>query len=199
MARNPHIPNAFDVYTVVVLRRPDGAPDLPEAELDDLQARHLAYRFEPAERGVVCLSTVHGWVSGTRPSPEPAGSRRERPLRERGSGHSASGTSCRARTSTRADSAFAALVAHATAASWSAASITQKPPRYSFASTYGPSVSSGVSPVWSTVTAVDGVSYRTSVVRGEDDAASRCAPSRGPFDGSIRTPCLRRCSAPPTG
>ncbi|MET1058609.1 MAG: hypothetical protein ABWX84_03375 [Nocardioides sp.] len=37
MPRDPNIPDAFDVYTVVLLRRPD-------AELDVLQARHLAYR-----------------------------------------------------------------------------------------------------------------------------------------------------------
>ena len=46
MARDPNVPDAFDVYTVVILRRPADAPDLPEAELDSLQARHLAYRAE---------------------------------------------------------------------------------------------------------------------------------------------------------
>ena len=44
MPRDPNIPDAFDVYTLVLLRRPADAPDLPEAELDALQARHLAYR-----------------------------------------------------------------------------------------------------------------------------------------------------------
>jgi uncharacterized protein YciI len=53
MARDPNIPDAFDVYTVVVLRRPDDAPDLPEEELDALQAQHLAYRAELGERGVL--------------------------------------------------------------------------------------------------------------------------------------------------
>jgi uncharacterized protein YciI len=44
MPRDPNIPDAFDVYTMVLLRRPPGAPDLPEEELDALQSRHLAYR-----------------------------------------------------------------------------------------------------------------------------------------------------------
>lgn len=51
--RNPDIPDSFDVYTVVVLRRPADAPDLPKEQLDALQARHLAYRAELARRGVV--------------------------------------------------------------------------------------------------------------------------------------------------
>src|SRR5262245_18811143 len=38
--------DAFDVYTVVLLRRPDDAPDLPDHELEALQARHLAYRAQ---------------------------------------------------------------------------------------------------------------------------------------------------------
>jgi hypothetical protein len=53
MARDPNIPDAFDVYTVVVLRRPDDAPDLPEAELHALQSRHLAYRAGLVEQGVL--------------------------------------------------------------------------------------------------------------------------------------------------
>ena len=53
MARDPNVPDAFDVYTVVILRRPADAPDLPEAELDSLQARHLAYRAELARNGVL--------------------------------------------------------------------------------------------------------------------------------------------------
>ncbi len=44
MPRDPNIPDAFDVYTLVLLRRPADAPDMQEAELDALQARHLAYR-----------------------------------------------------------------------------------------------------------------------------------------------------------
>ncbi|WP_395244163.1 YciI family protein [Agromyces sp. MMS24-K17] len=53
MPRNPDIPDAFDVVTVVVLRRPADAPDLPEDELDALQARHLAYRAELRRRGIL--------------------------------------------------------------------------------------------------------------------------------------------------
>jgi len=43
---DPHIPDAFDVYTLVVLRRPPDAPEMPDEELDALQSRHLAYRAE---------------------------------------------------------------------------------------------------------------------------------------------------------
>ncbi|MET0976818.1 MAG: YciI family protein [Leifsonia sp.] len=53
MAHDPDIPDAFDVYTLVVLRRPADAPELPDAELDALQARHLAYRAELRRRGVL--------------------------------------------------------------------------------------------------------------------------------------------------
>jgi uncharacterized protein YciI len=56
MAREPNIPDAFDVYTVVVLRRPADAPELPDDELDALQARHLAYRAELRRRGVVVVN-----------------------------------------------------------------------------------------------------------------------------------------------
>jgi len=44
MPRDPNIPDAFDVYTLVLLRRPADAPQMSDAELDALQARHLAYR-----------------------------------------------------------------------------------------------------------------------------------------------------------
>jgi uncharacterized protein len=53
MPRNPNIPEAFDVYTVVVLRRPADAPEMPDDELDQLQERHLAYRADLARRGVL--------------------------------------------------------------------------------------------------------------------------------------------------
>ena len=53
MARDPNIPDAFDVYTLVLLRRPADAPDMPEDELDALQARHLAYRAELRRQGVI--------------------------------------------------------------------------------------------------------------------------------------------------
>ncbi len=53
MPRDPNVPDAFDVVTVVVLRRPDGAPELPEAELAELQSRHLAYRAELGRQGIL--------------------------------------------------------------------------------------------------------------------------------------------------
>lgn len=53
MARDPNIPDAFDVYTVVVLRRPPDAPEMSGDELDALQARHLAFRAELQREGVV--------------------------------------------------------------------------------------------------------------------------------------------------
>ena len=43
----------FDVYTLVVLRRPADAPDMSEDDLDELQARHLAYRAELRNSGVI--------------------------------------------------------------------------------------------------------------------------------------------------
>ena len=60
MARSPHVPEAFDVYTVVVLRRPADAPELPEDELDELQARHLAYRAELGRRGLLVVNGPFG-------------------------------------------------------------------------------------------------------------------------------------------
>ena len=56
MAAHPDIPDAFDVYTLVVLRRPASAPDLTEAELDELQDRHLAYRADLARRGLLAAN-----------------------------------------------------------------------------------------------------------------------------------------------
>jgi hypothetical protein len=53
MARDPNIPDAFDVFTLVLLRRPADAPPLPEDELDALQARHLAYRAKLRRDGVL--------------------------------------------------------------------------------------------------------------------------------------------------
>ena len=53
MPRDPNIPDAFDVYTLVLLRRPSDAPQMPDKELDALQARHLAYRAELRNRGVL--------------------------------------------------------------------------------------------------------------------------------------------------
>ncbi len=56
MPRDPNIPDAFDVYTVVVLRRPADAPEMSDEELDALQTRHLAYRAELVRRGAVVVN-----------------------------------------------------------------------------------------------------------------------------------------------
>jgi uncharacterized protein YciI len=56
MPRDPNIPDAFDVYTIVLLRRPPNAPGFTEAELDALQARHLAYRAELRRQGVLVVN-----------------------------------------------------------------------------------------------------------------------------------------------
>jgi uncharacterized protein YciI len=56
MPRDPNIPDAFDVFTLVLLRRPSDAPELSDAELDALQARHLAYRAELRRRGVLVVN-----------------------------------------------------------------------------------------------------------------------------------------------
>ena len=56
MPRDPNIPDAFDVYTLVLLRRPADAPELPEADLDALQARHLAYRAGLRDEGVLVVN-----------------------------------------------------------------------------------------------------------------------------------------------
>jgi len=53
MPRDPNIPDAFDVYTLVLLRRPADAPAMSDEELDALQARHLAYRAELRRQGVL--------------------------------------------------------------------------------------------------------------------------------------------------
>ena len=56
MPRDPNVPDAFDVYTLVLLRRPPNAPQLSVAELDALQSRHLAYRAELRRRGVLVVN-----------------------------------------------------------------------------------------------------------------------------------------------
>ena len=56
MPRDPNIPDAFDVYTLVLLRRPPDAPEMSDAELDALQARHLAYRAELRQQGVLVVN-----------------------------------------------------------------------------------------------------------------------------------------------
>jgi hypothetical protein len=56
MPRNPDIPDAFDVYTVVILRRPDAAPELSDSELESLQERHLSYRADLARQGLIVVN-----------------------------------------------------------------------------------------------------------------------------------------------
>ncbi|MFD6447286.1 YciI family protein [Promicromonospora sp. NPDC060204] len=56
MASDPDVPDAFDVYTVVVLRRPPDAPGITDDALTDLQARHLAYRADLRRRGVLVVN-----------------------------------------------------------------------------------------------------------------------------------------------
>jgi uncharacterized protein len=52
-ARDPNIPDAFDVYTLVLLRRPADAPEMSDEELEALQARHLAYRADLKRQGKI--------------------------------------------------------------------------------------------------------------------------------------------------
>jgi uncharacterized protein YciI len=56
MPRDPNIPEAFDVYTMVILRRPADAPEMSDEDLDALQARHLAYRAELRRQGVIVVN-----------------------------------------------------------------------------------------------------------------------------------------------
>ena len=51
MPRDPNVPDVFDVFTLVLLRRPVPAPNLSEDDVDDLQAQHLAYRAELKRQG----------------------------------------------------------------------------------------------------------------------------------------------------
>jgi uncharacterized protein len=51
--RDPNIPDAFDVYTMVLLRRPAEPAQFSDAELDELQARHLAYRAKLHRDGIL--------------------------------------------------------------------------------------------------------------------------------------------------
>jgi uncharacterized protein YciI len=54
--RDPNVPDSFDVYTLVLLRRPADAPDMSDDELDALQARHLAYRADLRRQGVLVVN-----------------------------------------------------------------------------------------------------------------------------------------------
>ena len=46
----------FDRYTVVILRRPQDAPQLSDDELDALQERHVAFGLTLQERGVILVA-----------------------------------------------------------------------------------------------------------------------------------------------
>ena len=65
MPRDPNMPDAFDVFTLVLLRRPTDAPDMPDHELEALQARHLAYRAELGGQGVLVANGPFGEQSDT--------------------------------------------------------------------------------------------------------------------------------------
>ena len=56
MPRDPNVPDAFDVYTMVLLRRPPDAPQMSDEALDELQARHLAYRAQLRRDGVLIVN-----------------------------------------------------------------------------------------------------------------------------------------------
>ena len=56
MARDPNIPDAFDVYVMCLLRRPPNAPQLPQDELDRLQSAHLAHRAELKRQGKLVVN-----------------------------------------------------------------------------------------------------------------------------------------------
>jgi uncharacterized protein len=63
MPSDPNIPDAFDVYTLVLLRRPADAPEMSDAELDALQAEHLAYRAQLRREGVIVANGPFGQQS----------------------------------------------------------------------------------------------------------------------------------------
>jgi uncharacterized protein YciI len=54
--RDPNVPDAFDVYTMVLLRRGRSADGFTDDELTALQGRHLAYRAELSRRGVLVVN-----------------------------------------------------------------------------------------------------------------------------------------------
>ena len=56
MPRDANIPDAFDVYTVVVLRRPEDPPEMSDYDLNALQSSHLAYRAELRRRGAIVVN-----------------------------------------------------------------------------------------------------------------------------------------------
>jgi len=65
MPRDPNIPDAFDVYTLVLLRRAADAPGMSDAEIDALQAQHLAYRAQLRRESVIVANGPFGEQSDT--------------------------------------------------------------------------------------------------------------------------------------
>ena len=65
MPRDPNVPDFFDVYTMVLLRRPPDAPQLSDEALDELQARHLAYRADLRRRGILVVNGPLGEQTDT--------------------------------------------------------------------------------------------------------------------------------------
>ena len=53
-------PPRLDAHTVVLLRRPPDAPELPEEELDRLQEQHLAHLHAMRERGALLVAGPFG-------------------------------------------------------------------------------------------------------------------------------------------
>ena len=53
MPRDPNIPDEFEVYTMVLLRANPDRPQISDEALDELQARHLAYRADLRRAGVL--------------------------------------------------------------------------------------------------------------------------------------------------
>jgi uncharacterized protein YciI len=66
MPRDPNIPDAFDVYTLVLLRRAADAPEMTDTETDALQAQHLAYRAQLRRDGVIVANGPLGEQSDVR-------------------------------------------------------------------------------------------------------------------------------------
>src|ERR1700694_5938876 len=57
----------FESYTLVVLIRPDTAPDLPEHELDLIQERHVAFNRAMRERGVMAAPPAPSAINPIQP------------------------------------------------------------------------------------------------------------------------------------
>lgn len=60
MPSDPNVPDEFDVYTMVLLRWPADPLQFSEQELEELQARHLAYRAKLRDDGVIVANGPFG-------------------------------------------------------------------------------------------------------------------------------------------